>query len=186
FVDGQGISELQRRFAFIAEIAPSKAKLEAKLRREFDLDLPGEPLWLPTAPFELAHNDSDLAVGEITLLHFRIDVVPPRIGDIDHFVAVQDPLGAQRLASLSLPKFFGLGPSPCLVSEGLLKPSIQTIYAGLASAHRREDLPCFSVGASTTTAFDALGVPFRTRQVEVDHLIKRATAEANLEGGVVP
>src|SRR5690606_34357605 len=65
FVDGQSISELQRCFAFIAEIGTSKAKLVPKLRRELDLNLPREALWLPAAPFELPDDNSDLSVREI-------------------------------------------------------------------------------------------------------------------------
>src|SRR5690606_6585317 len=108
---------------------------------------------------ELPYDKANFAVGQVGLVHSSKgvinDVVPPRIGDIDHFVAIQHPLCAQRLAGLALPIFVGLGPSTRLAAEGLLKPSIQAIHAGLAGPNRRKNLPCLNVGASSTTAFDA-------------------------------
>jgi hypothetical protein len=133
-VDREAVGELKRVLAFIPELAGVEAVLVAKLAGELDLELPGKPLEL--LRLVLAHNDADVAIGEVGLpVGLWPDVTAALVQNVDHLVTVEDRLGAYWPGHFA-PPTFRPGEISHLMAEAFLDHPIQGVDADEAGPDR--------------------------------------------------
>ena len=148
----QCVGQFKRIHRFIDKLALAKSVLDSKLSSKFDLQLPGESLEFFI--FVLTDDDADVAVSNVcfTFFNFRVYVAAALVDDVDHLIAVQEPLWAERFGDFPAPSLLLCDFAP-LSAKLFLDSSIEGIYSLKAGSDGRQNLPILNLPCCAQSIF---------------------------------